>query len=236
MHKASLSIRPSVIPVLLASSLLLFSGTSRAELLSHGFALEASTLGLGADYVMGFGDHLQVRVGGNWLTYSYDVDGDAAIGNTALNYSGDLKLRSAGGVVDWYPMGGGFRLSGGVFLNQNEITNDATCNNPAGCELGSDVFLAAVLGTVSTKVSFAPVAPYFGFGWGNPLKEQGFSVLLDIGVLFQGSPEVEMKSSGTCNSNSTCTAELKNEEQEIEDEIKDFKFYPVINLGMGYRF
>lgn len=217
-------------------SAMLVISPARAEMVTHGFVLEASTMGLGADYVMGFGDHLQVRAGGNLFNYSYDVDGESTTGATAMNYSGDLKLRSAGATLDWYPTGSGFRLSAGLFLNQNEITNDATCNNAAVCELGNDTFAAAALGTVSTKISFAPLAPYFGLGFGNPLKEQGFSLLLDIGVLLQGSADVDMKSSGTCNSSSTCMEELKNEEKEIEDEIKNFKFYPVVNLGLGYRF
>lgn len=221
-------------------SALLLSGvctTARAEIVSHGFALEASTLGLGADYVVGVGEHFQVRIGGNAFDISYSIDGSSATTAGKLDYEGDLKLTTAGPTIDWYPTGNSFRISIGLYWNDNRIQNRATCNEPSGnCGLGFSVFDRATLGTITADISFARFAPYIGVGLGNPLKQEGFSFLLDVGVMYQGSPNVSLSSDGACNSNSLCREELKREEQDVQEDLKVFRFYPVINFAMGYRF
>lgn len=225
---------------LVVPMLVLFAAcnTARAELVQHGFVLEASTLGLGGDYVIGLGDHFQVRVGGNKFNYNYDLDGTSSATEGELDYNGDLELASLGPTVDWYPTGNSFRLSVGLHWNDNKLANRATCNDPGpnGCAMGFGVFDSLVLGTIYTDITFAEFAPYIGVGLGNPMKQQGFSFLIDIGVLFQGSPDVSLRSDGACNSDPTCAAAIESEEKELKDELKGFRFYPVLNLALGYRF
>lgn len=212
----------------------------RAELLSHGFVLEASTLGLGADYIVGVGEQFQVRIGGNKFNYNYDVDGSSAATEGGLDYNGDLELASFGPTIDWYPTGNSFRLSVGLYWNDNKVRNRATCNEPAGCEMGFGTFDDTVLGTISTDITFAEFAPYIGVGLGNPLKQQGFSFLIDVGVLIQGTPDVRLTSDGECNGPTGqlagCPEAIEREEQELKEDLKNFRFYPVVNLALGYRF
>lgn len=225
------------ITVLLFFALTLAYGPARAEIVSHGFVLEASTAGLGADYVIGFGDHLQIRAGGNAFNFSYSVDGSSAATAGELDYDGDLKLRSAGPTIDWYPTGNSFRISIGFHWNDNRIQNRATCNDPSGdCDMGFSVFDRATLGTITADIDFATFAPYIGIGLGNPLKQEGFSCLLDVGVMYQGSPKVSLSSDGSCSSNPLCREALEREEREVQEDLKPFRFFPVINLAMGYRF
>lgn len=215
----------------------MFCTQARAELVSHGFALEASTLGLGADYVLGLGENIHVRAGGNAFSFSYSIDGASTATQGELDYDGDLRLRTAGPTIDWYPTGESFRVSIGFYWNGNNIENRATCNEPSGnCGLGFSVFDRATLGTITADIDFASFAPYIGIGLGNPLTQEGFSCMLDVGVMYQGSPKVSLRSDGACNSDSLCREALKREEQEVEEDLKAFRFYPVINFAMGYRF
>lgn len=238
----NLSLTPRVVRIIFASTLLLVgsAGPARAELLSHGFVLEASTLGLGGDYVVGIGDHLQVRIGGNKFDYGYAVDGSSRATEGGLDYDGDLELASFGPTIDWYPAGNSFRLSLGLYWNGNEVRNRATCNDPGGCEMGFGTFDATILGTISTDISFAEFAPYIGIGLGNPLKQEGFSFLMDLGVLLQGSPNVRLTSDGECNGPAGqlagCPEAIEREEKELKDDLKNLRFYPVVNIALGYRF
>ena len=60
---------------------------------------------------------------------------------------------------------------------------------------------------------------------------------LDVGVLMQGEPNVDFNSTGGDLSNDpTFQANLKQEEANAEDDIKGFTVYPVLALGVSYRF
>jgi len=80
--------------------------------------------------------------------------------------------------------------------------------------------------------------PYAGFGWGNAVgKNKRLGVSFELGVVFQGSPDIELESTGGALSSSPALqAEIAKEEKKIEDDIDDFEYYPVIALGISYKF
>ena len=55
----------------------------------------------------------------------------------------------------------------------------------------------------------------------------------DLGVAFTDSPDVKLSATGAA---AGLTADLAKERNEIEDDLEPFKFYPVISLGIYYRF
>ena len=72
-------------------------------------------------------------------------------------------------------------------------------------------------------------------------------VELVLGVLMQGSPQAHMTASGKFDrltppattvdsSNPSFQTQLKNEEKSLQSDMNSFKLYPVIDLGLGYRF
>jgi hypothetical protein len=72
-------------------------------------------------------------------------------------------------------------------------------------------------------------------------------VSFDVGVLFSGSPSVDFSVSGTATEQGSQTAvnlstdptvqeNVAIEIQNLEDDISGFEIYPVISLGLGYRF
>ncbi len=210
---------------------------------------EISTTGVGVDYIYGISPNLHLRASVNGGQLSYDFEGDDNNGQEGdeLQYEGDLNLFSIGGTADWYPTGGWFRLSAGLFFSDNNASGSATCESASGsCEFGDDgeEFNRQQLGTVEADVEFNPIAPYVGVGFGNPLKKQGWGFSGDIGLLIQGSADVELRSQGDCSAvppfNIDCTAErdaaLEEEEREIEEDVKALQAYPVINLALTYRF
>ncbi len=100
---------------------------------------------------------------------------------------------------------------------------------------------------LNTQVGFNSIAPYLGVGWGNAVKKGSqWRFSLDAGVLFQGSPEAKFTTSGTVDAGAGAGAisvndplfqnDIDKEEQNLNDELKDFKALPVISLGTSYRF
>jgi hypothetical protein len=62
-------------------------------------------------------------------------------------------------------------------------------------------------------------------------------VSLDAGVVFQGSLDVALTSTGgSLSGDPDLQAALAAEEAQLEDDIDEFDLYPVLALGVGYRF
>ena len=58
----------------------------------------------------------------------------------------------------------------------------------------------------------------------------------DLGVLWQDEPLVTLAASGTLASDPFFQASLAAEQQELTDDLSDFKAYPVISLAFIYNF
>ena len=67
------------------------------------------------------------------------------------------------------------------------------------------------------------------------LYNPGFFV--DLGVAYQGAPELELDPFGNATALPGFNANLETERQDIEDALgKYFRFYPVISLGFSIGF
>ena len=236
--------------------LLIGSATVQAESEPAQWAVSAelSSTGIGADVIYGFTPKLQLRSGINAFSVSRDYtanDGND-IPDDEVDYQGDLDLLTVGSVLDWYPSGKHFRLSAGLFYNGNEFKGNGRCESATGnCEFGDSTFNSALLGTVNAEVTFNRVAPYLGIGYGNPLQRAGWGVTGDVGILVQGKPNATLFATGGCNvvdddptglfvSQQACLdirdAEIADEEEKLQDTLDRFQVYPVVNLGVSYRF
>lgn len=224
----------------LSTSLLLLPAISSAGNL--GIAAKASTLGLGleADYIIS--DTLSVRVQVNQYDYDDTFDEDG------IEYEGALELSSVGALVDWHPFGGGFRISAGGFNVDNEISGVGS--GVGTYQIGDEEYTVDVgdtLQVTSTMTLGDGFKPYLGIGWGHsPANTGGLLLSFDVGILFQGSPEVDLDARGTAedpfgnpvdfSTDPTVQAEVRKEERNLEDDLKEFDLYPVVSIGIGWRF
>lgn len=218
-------------------ALLLLPGTASAGPL--GVSAKAGTLGFGVEADFALSEKLSVRGQFNSFDYDYTTDEDD------IEYDGQLELSSYGVLLDWHPMGGAFRLSLGGYINNNELTGTAT--GAGEYDIGDETYVVLPGDNLrlSTSIELGEnFAPYAGLGWGNsPANDGGFMFSFELGVLLQGSPSVDLNATGTANgglvdfsTDPTVQAELRKEETNLEDDLKDFELYPVITLGLGYRF
>ena len=209
---------------------LVFGGLAYAD--SGRFAVSAkpiSTLGLGVEGTARILPKLNARLGINYFLYTYDEEADD------IDYDIDLNLFSGAVLLDWHPFAGTFRISGGFLLNKNELDMDARPNEPV--EIGDQEYAAADVGTLSGDLDFRSVAPYVGIGWGNAVGEdKRWGFVCDLGIVFQGSPDADLAATGPIASDPTFQADLAREEENLEDDLDFFKYYPVISFGISYKF
>jgi hypothetical protein len=190
---------------------------------------KAGTLGVGLEGIVSIIPQFNARIGAN--TFSYGYDGTVS----DIKYDTDLKLLTFSGLVDWFPFNNAFRISAGAMINKNKLDLSATTN--ASYDIGGTTYTAAQVGTLSGKLDFKSFAPYAGIGFGNPFgKDSNWSFNFDLGVMFQGSPDLEVTTTGTLSTNAAFQANLESEKQDLENDLDKFKYYPVISFGISYRF
>lgn len=179
-----------------------------------GIGVRAGTTGIGADVAFGIAPTLSARVGYSALKWSRDVE------TSSVDYDGRLELSNLNGMIDFHPLGPVFRITGGVILNDNKYDVRGT--------LGG----RAVRGTVEPGRS---AAPYLGVGWGT-VAGTGINFYADIGVMFQGSPKARLSADCSGLGSAQCSSLVADEQARLEDELKRFKYYPVLNLGLTIGF
>lgn len=184
--------------------------------------VRASTLGVGLEVAVPLNECVAFRVGVNRFTRSFNTSTGSA--NSQVNYNGNLKLSSGELLLDWHPFEGIAHLTAGVLYNDNKFDL-----NSVGPFTVNGVQYNA--GTVSAKVTFNKAAPYLGFGWSGQAKKQGWSIKSDFGVLFQGSPKATLSASDPA-----VAANLAAEQAILNDKLKNYKYYPVLSIGIGYAY
>ena len=209
--------------LLLAS---LAAGAAHADN-DFGVGLKAGTLGLGLEASWQPLPYLEIRLGGN--AYDYDDDSNMA----DIDYEATLNLETFYGTANFHFPVSPMRVTAGVFSNGNEllmINDDGQDKN-----IGGITYPGAGVGTLTSATTFSSTAPYLGIGFDFTLAGK-LGMNLDLGVLWQGDPEVTLDASGTFSGNPAFDATLELERQQLEDEMSDYKAWPVLSLGFVYKF
>lgn len=215
----------------LAAALLLAGVASPASAGDFSLGATASTLGLGAEAGYDFNDRFGVRVGG----YAFSMSQDGV--ESGINYDGDLDLSNFGAYLDWRPFAGAFRVSGGWFSTDNGL--DVLGQPGAGdaYNISGVTFTAAEVGTLRATADLGSSAPFLGAGWLWGRANRGLAWGLDLGVLFQDSPDIELTSTGgTLSSQPALQNAIAEEEAELEADLDQYELYPVVSFGLSYRF
>ncbi len=231
---------PRSAPLLVFAILTLGTLATAPRLAAAELALGAGagTLGVGVELTAGLAPQLHLRLGAH--AGSYDDRREAS----DIEYDATARVRAGTALLDWHPGGGAFRLSAGAVYNSNEVEAESRTPPSGLYEIGDVLVPAALLGSLRGNVEWDPVAPYAGLGFGNPLAPgRRWHVGLDLGVVFQGEPDVTLTPvipAGSPLNNPAARAlldiELTKEERDLEDEAADYDLYPVVALGVSYRF
>ena len=137
------------------------------------------------------------------LSLSFDPHNDEQRDTEWIRESASLLL-------DWHPGGGGFRLSGGLAYLRKEPFGDSS---PAGSS-GSNV-----------------LTPYFGVGWGNPLRAGSrWTFLVDVGAFGGGG-----SSSGSVSGDGRAAASSARESASSGLTFR-VSWRPIVSMGVAFRF
>jgi hypothetical protein len=216
---------PIIIVLALAAA-----GTASADV---GVGVKAGTLGIGVEGRWKPLPWVDIRVGVN--SYDYDDTGFQA----GIEYDATLALDSVYATGNFrFPLSP-FRLTAGAFSNGNEFLMQSLEAGNGSLNIGGSSFNAADVGVLQSVTSFDSTAPYLGVGFDFEVFGK-VGLNLDLGVLWQGDPDVTLEATGLATAPPAVQAELVSaleaERVELEDELDDFKAWPVVSLGFVYNF
>ena len=194
--------------------------------------VKAGTLGLGLEGSWRPIPWFDVRAGANM--FDYNDNGSQA----GINYDGTLSLETFYATANLrFPLSP-FRMTVGAFSNGNEVK--LVSQDMPTYDIGGIPYDSTEVGTLTSTTSFKSTAPYVGAGFDFNIANR-FGIALDFGVLWQGEPIVTLTSDGTLatdpgSQGDVFRTQLETERQELEDEVKNFKAYPVVSLGFNFNF
>jgi hypothetical protein len=207
----------------------LFLGMTGVASAGAGLGIKVGSLGIGAELTKSLTKKVNVRVGGNLFNYSYSGTEDD------IEYDFELKLKNFQGLIDLHPSGGAFRLSGGLVSNSNVL--DAKGLATGNYDIGNGTYTSSEVGTLTAKVDFKRAVPYAGIGFGNAGSEgKGVGFIFDLGVVFQGAPNAALTANGSASGRAQFQSDLRLEEANLQEDLKVFKYYPVIAIGISFKF
>ena len=208
-------------------------------------AFSISSLGWGFQAARPLPRRSDIRGGFNFFSYNTHIDKDGA------DYVTDVNLRSVNVQFDKYLLGSFFASGGALVWNGNN--GKATVSVPGGqsFSLGNVSYISDAGNPVhgDSEVTFQKFAPLLSVGFGNLTKKGHFAYTVEAGVAFHGTPSATLNLAGTaCTStilglicqniatNPGIQNDVAAQRQKINDDISNFKYYPILQLSLGYKF
>lgn len=217
---------------LVGAALLLSAGSALAQSSEPGVAVGATagTSGVGLDVQVKLGPIFTLRGSLDRLSHSADESYDG------VDYNADLAFDTVGAFIDMHPMANGLLISGGAYLGDRDIALAATPTGPV--EIGGQTYSPGQVGTLNGAVKLGDVAPFVGIGWDDTFYRSGrWGFRAVAGVAWSDAPEVALTSTGGSLSNDpTFQARLRDESQRITDETEGYGLFPIIQVGLNYKF
>lgn len=122
------------------------------------------------------------------------------------------KLFGAGVILDYYPLGGDLRVSGGLRYSGDQVTGSVSDSGT----------------TVNYTAEANSLQPYLGLGYSLPV-HRNIAIDLDVGAYYVGKTEV---TANTSAGNARTQAAIS----QVSADLNKSKLYPVGQLGLRFEF
>ena len=228
---------------------MMLSGLALAPMTSAGeevdyqpmsVGVDVGTLGLGVSASWRFSDHFGIRGGVNYFMFDSQAEdtGDIEIEG---DFDSELRLLGAPIGIDFYPWrDSSMRLTAGVLINQNRLKLDSNPlpGDPTTVELNGEPYnVANDLQGISFEVDHLPIAPYLSIGGNFHFdKAKHWALAWEVGVAYIGSADAAITTGVIVAVGSELETNIAAEEKRIEDNVEDYKFYPIVKLGLNFSF
>lgn len=220
-----------------------------AETSAQGLSIgaEIGTTGIGGTANWRLSDHFGVRAGAHFFQYDIDEFTYTAkpngISNEDVDFDVEFRLLSGPLAVDIYPWAdSAFHISVGALINLNRFTADVKNSGVVNSTFvfnGND-YLQSAVGDFDLEVEQQVFSPFISIGTSVYFGEKKrWAVTGELGVAYTGSPDVSLNAPNrdpSLDLTPNFADDIAGEERKIEKDAEDFQFYPIIKLGVSFRF
>ncbi|MFD2742989.1 MULTISPECIES: hypothetical protein [Sphingobacterium] len=198
-----------------------------------GLGVHVGTTGVGVHYYQPLGTHFGARLAGSFMPFNTKIKGNYSNRDTRTNVFANAHNVSL--LFGWTPFAsrtGFFRsfnvqLGGAYFFKLDGRLETRLADPYRYGEIAVD---PEYVGTITTRVNWKEtVNPYAGIGWSNIVIDSRFSMNIDLGAYYLSKPSVRMEASGLLEENVANAS-------RIENNIRNYRYLPRVEIGFSYRF
>jgi hypothetical protein len=195
------------------------------------FAVEihAGTSGGGGqvEFIL-FNSYLVARASGDWFRVSHSFTTvDAA-------YSAHANWATAGLFADLHPLKNGWFLSGGVF--QGARTASVSGVPTTNIVIDGYTFTPAMIGTAMGEAKLDNTSPFVGIGWDQAQHARRGVTFRILGGAAFGGAKLNLWDVGPYSNTPPVQQWIAQETTYAQGKADQWKVYPVVQIGIGYRF
>lgn len=207
------------------------SGRSDQRASDVAIGVRAGTLGVGITVAKLLVSHVGLRVGGDF--FSLTLNGQQ---QTDITYDMKGKWNAVSALLDFYPAArGAFHLTGGLVTNPAKLTLTGRPTATGNFDINNHPYSSSQVGTLTGTIEFGSIEPYVGLGFGTAASNHGgLALVFDIGAVI-GKPTVSLTATGAA-SNPQLQSDLNAQIASTQQDANKLPAYPVVALGLIYRF
>lgn len=156
-----------------------------------------------------------------------------------VDYDGKFKSDMAGIYLDGF-VAGNFRLTGGLSFNDVKASGTGVPTGSGSITINQTTIAYGPADNVSFSAKLPSVTPYLGIGWGHALGSTGWSFIADLGINI-GKFKARVDASQSIVDKLTLAgrnaqADIDVEQQKLQDKFDKYSVWPVMMIGVAYRF
>ncbi len=212
---------------------------------SLAIGLTGGIAGIGVQVATPLATKINLRGGFSFLNYNPTIVEDG------IPIDGAIKFRSAFAGVDLYPFRNTFHITPGMTLfNGNKALATTNIAGGSNFEINDTNYTSDLTDPVHGVFDMTfgrRYAPSLTVGFGNMLRRDShWSIPVDFGFQYIGTPKFTLSMQGTvCDPTDGCNtiasdpdtqSNLAQEQTQINHDIAPLKFYPILSIGVAYRF
>lgn len=218
--------------LLIAAATAVLSNYAHAEA-GVAVGINLGTQGIGIESRVSIMESLYGRLGVNYTSFTKGVNNGGG-----LNYKVKRKFLTVPLILDYHPVvDSGFRLSAGVAYNNHQFTG---CVSPVNnVTLSGHTYTPSEIGSVKTKLTLGnKIAPILSIGYDSSLvNDSNWSFNAELGAMYYGKAKLKISASGLSGQDGQLIDDLNRDANKRFDKIKKYlKWYPILSIGMKYKF
>lgn len=175
--------------------------------------------------------HFVVRAQGAFIDFDHDFK------SSDVTYTGRFRHNTGAALLDVHPFANPFFVNAGVVAGQRKVKVDARPDAGTTVRIDGVRLPADQVGTITGDIDFGSTRPFAGLGFDNTFTHPGhWGFRAAAGVIFGQEPSVTLTAHGPFATQALVTRALEGEARSLRDDADDFRFYPVVQVGVAYRF